>query len=553
MKNSFVFIFSVLAGVFLFCPFLTLGASDQKVMFNEIAWMGTDASSYGEWLELYNASTTEANVDGWGIYKKDQKAGDILVISLTGSITANGYYLIERTTDSSPDPIVNTVADLSGKFGGGGLSNDGEYLLLKGASGSIIDEINFSLGWSAGCSSVAKSNSLPECRDGQPYRTMEKDSLVIGAGWHTNGGEIRNGADAKGNLINGTPRAANSLKSDESGSTADNTATTTDSLFVQAPTATSQSPSLFADAGGSIVAIVSEDVFFDGSKSRGSGTLSFLWNFGDGATKEGEKITHQYAFPGVYVATLKVSDGVQFKESQSRVDIYSDSVNISEFLSNPSASENQWIELSNRSSYSIDISGWGLGVKDSAPFFKLPENTFLASNGFLVLSKDTTGLSLPESNGLVYLFYPNGQIAGKVEYKNARQGVSASLVQGGQFMWTEQKTPGAKNIVVSSATPEKNVESFNVLMNDEATAGAVRTKSLFVEYKKYEGVKSFIVEPAFAYTVGEVESTQQNASDNDLSGTASSYGAFSRLWFWALVIGGVATLFFILRKIFTAK
>jgi len=42
-----------------------------------------------------------------------------------------------------------------------------------------------------------------------------------------------------------------------------------------------------------------------------SSNLTYEWNFGDGTTGTGEKPSHEYSTPGVYMATVTVSDGIE--------------------------------------------------------------------------------------------------------------------------------------------------------------------------------------------------------------------------------------------------
>src|SRR3989344_7941893 len=164
----------------------------------------------------------------------------------------------------------------------------------------------------------------------------------------------------------GTPGAANNSSPlpDEN-----MPATTTEPMISPA----SKQPSFIADAGENIAALTGDEVFFDGSKSQGGAILTFLWNFGDGTTKEGKQVLHRYSFPGNYIVTLKISDGIQSAEDQARADIYPNGVSISEFYpSSPREGDwpsyddcsalcvRGWIELSNQAAYGVDISGWGL-------------------------------------------------------------------------------------------------------------------------------------------------------------------------------------------------
>lgn len=505
------------AAILLITPFFVFAAGANDIAITEIAYDLKGADDGHEWVEIQNTIALEIDLTGW---KFSDGANHLLNLPPknggqgTLAIPAGGYAVLadDAAVFLSDHPgfagtVIDTVMSLN---------NTAATLAILDKDGAIIDSVAYQKEWGA------NGNGL----------TLEKNGT-----WKESAQE------------GGTPGTPNSALSP----TGENATSTDSVLSPQSSSGASGTQPLTAAAGDNIAAIVNKDVFFDGSKSKGGGILTFLWNFGDGMTKEGQKVLHRYLFPGSYIVTLTVSAGGDSSESQLRADVYPDNIVVSEFFPNPPGGEPEWVELNNRSSYGADISGWGIGVKDSAPAFKIPENTFLPGRSFLVLSKDATKISLPGTSGGIYLFYPDNQVAGKIEYKNAPKDMSASLDQNGQFVWTGQKTPGGKNIVVSSAAPEKNIEAANVSKNNKAIALADKTRPLFVEYKKYGGVKSFIAEPAFAYTIAEPENTPQNAGDGNLPGEASLYGAFSRIWFWALAAGVAVVLFLIFRKRSGAK
>ena len=72
-----------------------------------------------EWIELYNADDTEVTLEGWAIEDASGKATDLSTVT----IEADAYALIE-----SPK---------------GKLNNDGDTVVLKDASGSIIESVTY--------------------------------------------------------------------------------------------------------------------------------------------------------------------------------------------------------------------------------------------------------------------------------------------------------------------------------------------------------------------------------------------------------------------------
>lgn len=121
-------------------PFKAAFSNYSDVAINEIAWMGTTASANDEWVELHNNTSGTVILDGWVL-----KAGDgAPEIKLAGIIPANGFFLLERTDDTT---VPDITADLVYR---GALGNNGEDLRLIDSSGNLIDEADFSSGWPAG-------------------------------------------------------------------------------------------------------------------------------------------------------------------------------------------------------------------------------------------------------------------------------------------------------------------------------------------------------------------------------------------------------------------
>lgn len=116
----------------------------REIIFNEIAWSGSSGvCADREWIELYNASSTVKSLENWTL---DIHTSEVTsTVMLTGSIEANGYYLISHADTFSP--LVTTDSILHEETQ---IPNNGARLVLKNQDGEIVDMVDQSLGWVAG-------------------------------------------------------------------------------------------------------------------------------------------------------------------------------------------------------------------------------------------------------------------------------------------------------------------------------------------------------------------------------------------------------------------
>ena len=415
--------------IFLFPIFLS-ATSVSDIVINEIAWMGTEISSSDEWIEIYNNTDQTIDLSGWTLRSSDGSPS----IALSKSISAKGYFLLERTDDNS---VPNITAD---QIYTGALTDTGEILELKDAGGNLIDSVNCSSGWFVG--------------DKDTKQTMErKDPSVSG-----------NDANNWQNSQNpgGTPKAQNSsLISGEEESGPEIT-----SAPASGGAPANQPPK--AEAGPDIIALINQEITFDASNSSDpeNTPLNYLWNFGDGTTSTQTKTTHSYKYPGKYIVSLTASDGQNSSTDTLSITIYANSISISEFMPNPEGKdeENEWIELFNNSSQAVDISGWKIDAGEDKKGFSLPTNSLIAGYQYLVLSRPTTKISLNNTSGKARLIYPTGQVAQEIKYDKAPQGQSVSLISGNQYSWSATPTTGTANII--SAAANKSASQLNSVITE---------------------------------------------------------------------------------------
>ncbi len=165
-KNLFILL------VLLGCYFTAF----SQVKFSEIAWMGTQHSTYDEWIELYNDSDSDIDLTNWVIEAEDGTP----YISLSGTIKAHGYFLLERTDDTS---VPDIKADL---IYTGALENGGEKLFLKDPNGNVSDFVDK---WYAGDSyeraTMYRKDFTVEGTDSSAWETS-REEYAVGLGTPTN-------------------------------------------------------------------------------------------------------------------------------------------------------------------------------------------------------------------------------------------------------------------------------------------------------------------------------------------------------------------------------
>lgn len=183
----------IAAGLVILISAACLGAD---VVINEIAWSGTAASTSDEWIELHNPMEESVDLTGWILVFGETT----IQLGAEGDTTieAGDYFLLERTDDGTVSDVEVDVLYT------GALSNDGVAIELRNAAGEIVDRVDTpETGWPAGTTG-----------DGEPaYASMERvDPVSDVAEWASNDGRIRNGTDANGDPLNGTPGGENSAR-----------------------------------------------------------------------------------------------------------------------------------------------------------------------------------------------------------------------------------------------------------------------------------------------------------------------------------------------------
>ena len=168
----------------------------NRILINEVAWMGSLNSANDEWIELKNISSSEINLKNWSLYDKDKQINILIEKDLF--IPSQGFVLFERTDDNSV-PFIKADQVYVGT-----ISNSSESLYLFNPICELEDFVEANSSWPAGNS--------------KERLTMEREANLT---WHDyNGLGYMN--------IFGTPRQENSAGSTKKiENTTTNTITTT--------------------------------------------------------------------------------------------------------------------------------------------------------------------------------------------------------------------------------------------------------------------------------------------------------------------------------------
>ncbi|HXK39662.1 MAG TPA: lamin tail domain-containing protein, partial [Candidatus Paceibacterota bacterium] len=353
-----------------FIPVFAHGA----VVINEVAWMGTALSATDEWIELWNDGAEDVSLSGWKLVADDGAPS----VALAGDIVAGGYYLLERTDDT-------TVQDIAAdKIYTGDLGNGGETLRLFDAAGIAVDAVSGGTDWEA-------IGGYNETKD-TPQR------------------------QGNGTWLTGvpTPRAAN---------TAVASAPPPDGAVAGTSTSKTSAPRkrvvtggykqiVFGYAGEDITGVVGAAVRFEGyavsDKNTRLSAATYRWSFGDGGHGKGKETTHAYEEPGTYTAVLRVFSEYQKWQDAITVTVLPVAVRIA----GKEAGERGYIEVHNDMETELDLSGWKLSVlyarrnvRDTT--FIIPEATLIAPKSSVRFPSRITRLSFSDEDTVV-LQYPSG-------------------------------------------------------------------------------------------------------------------------------------------------
>lgn len=156
------------------------------------------------------------------------------------------------------------------------------------------------------------------------------------------------------------------------------------------------------------IVVTGADIFIEGEalglKKEPLDGARYLWTFGDGGVKEGQKVLYSYNYPGKYIVVLNVSSGEYSASDRFVIEAIPADLQISSV----GTGINSFIEVQNKTKYELNLSWWRLRVGEQ--LFTIPKDTIILPNRKTIFPRERTGFVI-SNNENIDLLYPNGTIA----------------------------------------------------------------------------------------------------------------------------------------------
>lgn len=327
--------------------------------FTEIMYDAPGTDTKHEWVEVVNDG---APVD-LSTYKLFENGTNHGFAHVSGPATVGGYAIVadDATTFLADYPsYTGTLYDSAFS-----LSNTGESLTLRDGSLVAVATVEYS----SGSGAAGDGNSLN----------------IVGGSWVPRTPSPGMGAASGQTIVEETVSVSTQS------SPADSSAASTE-----------PEKRITVEAGADKTVVVGAGSVFSasafGTKGEPLTAARYVWNFGNGASKEGQSILFAYTIPGTYVVTVDASSGGLSATDRMLVSAVPADVVVAR-------ASPQFIELENRSAHELDVGLWQVGVGHNV--FVLPARTIVLPQKSIALASETTGLT-PQSAAEVALYYPNG-------------------------------------------------------------------------------------------------------------------------------------------------
>lgn len=360
--------------IFAAMPILVSASVEiSEIMYD---FPGTEGSGEHDWIEVENKNTESVDLSKFRFFEANTNHG--LKLDRGSSIIPPGSFAVIANATST---FLNDFPGFSGTLFDSSFSlnstSAGERLVIRNADLIDENEVTYSSDWGA----KDDGNSLQK----------------INGQWKV-GAPTPGIANVTNSSSSNNPPANEQSTSSPNQSSGASQSSSTGSSY-------EKSPEMFVSAGANRTAVVGADALFLGKALGTDGkpleNVRFLWNFGDGETKEGQNVLHRFRFPSEYIVTLDIAYGKWSGTARLTIIAIKSPLVISQIKEGVDG----FVEVANEGGAELDLFGWYL--KSSNISFLLPKNTIIAGNKKIIFPNEVTKL---DGND-VLLLYPNGVVA----------------------------------------------------------------------------------------------------------------------------------------------
>lgn len=229
-------------------------------------------------------------------------------------------------------------------------------------------------------------------------------------------------------------------------------------------------------------AFVGDEIIFDGSGSTSTNPydiIDWLWDFGDGSTSSAKIASYKYLAPDVYKVYLRVGDAGGFLATSSPLQISvgdkptttattTATTTPAEAVFAPSdivineifpAGTDEWLELYNNSSSTIDLSGWLLLDRFGSGWSTTTLSGEITAKGYFViysvagkLNNSGDSLILRSPDGLTIDTADYGDFSSKDDQSWARLHDGADTDSASDFAMTIALTKASANVITAKVS-----------------------------------------------------------------------------------------------------
>jgi hypothetical protein len=426
-------------------------------VINEVMWMGTDLSTSDEWVEILgtgSGTVFDQDISGWSLTTLNSKGQEAPIIVFgTGTVLGSGSMLVVSRFDADHSRLLAPPASVTPDMS---LPNTKLQLRLRDRLGRQVDSADDGIG----APFAGENPKAPAWK-----ASMERINASLAGDSPTNWQSASTfvGFD-DGAPLYGTPGAKNGSGPSLDRHPPAEVAGFTGSLISQGSGARLQlawraglsldasgyiltfSPSIRGNTGS--IVLPPSAVNFAMETSSGASGAALIRTFDtSGNVSPGTKIYIQPLYKPISLSSSSAESSSAPSSSMSNTAFSSVSTSsegerglsltlpvrmrISELLSDPlDAETNQWIELQNQGSGSVDLRGWKMGILTSSVRYVFSTGSVLHSGDEVSFRRSVTGISLPHAGGTVVLVRPDGSTEDTFAYGTLPQGVSAGRLPG---------------------------------------------------------------------------------------------------------------------------